>query len=109
MMGHHPLNTAATIVRQHDGRLVDVSGVGCLIESSASIAPGTVGMLEATIDGEVYVEAVRVARLVMNHNGRGVNRIGLDFLLLAPPGAHSIRAIVTRLAGGADPHITFVH
>ena len=50
----------ATLVRQYEGRLLDVSSIGCLIETSASIAPGTVGTLEATIDEAGNVKDLKV-------------------------------------------------
>lgn len=104
-----PGKPPATLVRQYEGRLLDISSVGCLIETGASLQPGTVGTLEAVIDGQSHREAVRVARLVPARDATTLNQVGLEFLLVAPPGAQSIRAAITRLAAGAESLVTFVH
>ena len=102
--GHPP----ATLVRQYIGRLLDISGVGCLLETDASLPVGAIGRVEAVIDGQLHIEAVRVAR-VSPARDFGLNEIGLEFLPVAPPSAHSIRAAVSRLGDGSHAFITFVH
>jgi hypothetical protein len=54
------------------------------------------------------VEAVRVVRVSPAQDAR-LNQVGLEFLLVAPPSALSIRAAVSRLADGSIAYITFVH
>ena len=98
----------ATIVRQYVGRLLDISGLGCLIEVGISLPLGAVGRVEAIIDGHLYVEAVRVARVSPAADVR-LNQVGLEFLLVSPPSARSIRAAVSRLVDGSSAFITFVH
>ena len=102
--GHPP----AILVRQYFGRLLDISGLGCLIEVGPSLPIGTVGRVEAVIDGQLHVEAVRVVRVSPAQDAR-LNQVGLEFLLVAPPSARSIRAAVSRLADGSNAYITFVH
>jgi len=99
----------ATLVRQYVGRLVDISSVGCLIEVAATLPPGTVGMLEAVIDGNVHLEAVRVARIVPGAGPRGLSQVGLEFLLVSPPNARSIRAAIARIAAATDSLVRLVH
>ena len=98
-----------TLVRQYLGRLLDISSVGCLIELAAPLTPGTVGRLEATIDGTVHVEAVRVARIDAARDAGGSTHIGLEFLLVSPAGVGSIRAAILRLTDRPDAMIKFVH
>jgi PilZ domain len=102
-------NPPATLVRQYVGRLLDISSVGCLIEIAATLGPGTVGTLEAVIDGKVHVEAVRVARIVTGAGPQSVSQVGLEFLLLSPPGARSIRAAIARIAAASDSLVRLVH
>ncbi len=83
----YKVNASATLIRQYLGRLLDISSVGCLIEIAAPLNPGTVGRLEATIDGKVHVEAVRVARIDAAPEPGGATHVGLEFLLVTPAGA----------------------
>ena len=105
----YPGGLAVTLVRQYNVRVVDVSTAGCLIEVDATLAHGTVGSLEALIDGTSYREAVRVARVVPPRHIAMRNQVGLEFLILTPPGTDSIRAVISRLAAGAELTITFLH
>ena len=98
-----------TLVRQYHARVLDVSVAGCLIEVDASLAPGTVGTLDVQIDGTVYRESVRVARIVPARDIAMRNQVGLEFLVLTPPGTESLRAVVSRLSAGAELIITFIH
>jgi hypothetical protein len=98
-----------TLVRQYVGRLLDISSVGCLIEIAAPLHPGTVGRLEATINGQVHFEAVRVARIDAAPEPGSSTHVGLEFLLVTPAGAESIRAAILRLSDRPDALIKFVH
>jgi hypothetical protein len=100
---------AMTLVRQYHARVLDVSVAGCLIEVDASLAPGTVGTLDVQIDGTVYRESVRVARIVPARDITMRNQVGLEFLVLTPPGTESLRAVISRLSAGAELIITFIH
>ena len=102
-------NPPATLVRQYVGRLLDISSLGCLIETAATLGPGTVGMLEAVIEGNVHVDAVRVVRVVPAPGGRAASQIGLEFLLVSPAGTRSIRAAVARLAATGESFVRLVH
>ena len=110
MMAENPeLNVPATLVRQYRGRLLDISSAGCLLEIAAPLTPGAVGRLEATIDGQLHVDAVRVARVDPAPHASGMMQVGLEFLLVTPAIAGSIRAAILRLTQGADPVVNFVH
>jgi hypothetical protein len=98
-----------TLVRQYLGRLLDISSVGCLIEMAAPLTPGTVGRLEATIDGKVHVEVVRVARIDAAPSPGGSTHIGLEFLLVTPADHGSIRAAILRLTDRPDALLKFIH
>ena len=104
-----PGRPAMTLVRQYQARVLDVSVAGCLIEVDASLAPGTVGTLDVQIDGTVYRESVRVARIVPARDITMRNQVGLEFLVLTPPGTASLRAVISRLSAGAELIITFIH
>ena len=98
----------ATLVRRYDGRLVDISTAGCLLEIAAPLTLGAVGRLEALIDGAVHAEAVRVARINPG-TADGVSQVGLEFLVVSPAGLSSIRTAIQRLTAGADAVIKFAH
>jgi PilZ domain-containing protein len=100
---------AVTLCRQYHARVLDVSVAGCLIEVDATLAPGTVGALEVQIDGIAYRESVRVARVVPARHITMRNQVGLEFLVLTPPGTESLRAVIARLSAGAELTITFIH
>jgi hypothetical protein len=102
------VNIPATLVQQYTGRLLDISSVGCVIEILAPLHLGAVGRLEATIDGAIHVEAVRVARVDVAPTQGGATHVGLEFLVVTPAGAGSIRAAILRLIEGAAPLVTFV-
>ena len=102
------LNVPATLVRQYSGRLLDISSTGCLVEIAASLIPGAVGRLEAVIEGRLYAEAVRVARVDAVPQG-GATHVGLEFLLVSPAVDGSIRAAMLRLTQGPDAVIKFIH
>ena len=105
----YPGRSAATLVRQYDARVLDISGAGCLIEMDATLAPGTIGTLEVFIDGTTYREAVRVARVVPARHIGMLHQIAIEFLVVTAPGIESIRAAMTRLTAGADLTLTFAH
>ena len=109
MRNPYNMKAPVTLVRQYLGRLLDISSVGCLIEISAPLHPGAVGRLEATIDGTVHVEAVRVARIDAASEPGGATQVGLEFLLVTPAGTGSIRAAILRLTNRPDALIKFVH
>ena len=98
-----------TLVRQYHARVLDVSVAGCLIELDAALEPGTVGTLEVVLDGTPYRESVRVARVVPAPRITVRNQVGLEFLVLTPPGTASLRAVVSRLSAGAEVTINFIH
>ena len=109
MSESYSVNTPVTLVRQYLGRLLDISSVGCLIEISAPLNPGTVGRLEATIDGQLHIEAVRVARIDTAPEPGGATQVGLEFLLITPANTGSIRAAILRLTDRPGGQIKFVH
>jgi hypothetical protein len=102
-------NVPLILVRQYRGRLLDISTTGCLLEITAPLTPGAVGRLEATIDGQLHVDAVRVARVDPAPQASGVLRVGLEFLLVTPAIAGSIRAAILRLTQDAGAVINFIH
>ena len=99
----------ATLVRRYVGRLVDVSSSGCLIEVAAPLTLGAIGRIEAVIDGQMHLEAVRVVRVDPAPKPGSARHVGLEFVLISPAGVTSIRAAIHRLTAGADAKIHFVH
>ena len=43
---------AGVLTRDVRVRLVNISGSGCLVETSAQVEPGTIGVLRVHVDGE---------------------------------------------------------
>ena len=100
---------SATLVRRYVGRLLDISSGGCLVEIDVPLVPGAVGRLEALIDGQLHVEAIRVSRVNAPATADAAAQVGLEFLIVAAAGDRSIRAAMHRLTAGADAIVTLVH
>jgi hypothetical protein len=92
-----PLSGA--IVRQHHIYVRDISRHGALFESTASIRPGAVGMLQVLLEGRAHIEVFRVNR-ALTVPGSGTWRIGVEFLPIVPPGDTSLRVAVAGFEAG---------
>jgi hypothetical protein len=83
---------------------VNISGSGCLVETSAQVEPGTIGVLSVHIDGEQYADDIRVARVQRVHGASAAWHVGAEFLWTTYPGSRSLRRIASRLQRDVAQH-----
>lgn len=88
---------AGVLAREVRVRLVNISGSGCLVETSAQVEPGTTGVLRVDIDGEHYADDIRVARVQRVHGSSATWHVGAEFLWTTYPGSRSLRRVASRL------------
>ena len=81
------------LVRRLPIRVVDISAVGCLLESALPVEAGTVALLTLQIGGKRYVDPVRITRSIRLSGGIWAYRFGADLLTLAPPSEPTLRRI----------------
>lgn len=86
-------------------RLVDISGRGCLLESSRSIAEGTTGSLRMEFGGVTLQEDLRVARCQQLDRAGTVYRIGAQFLQTEGPDVTSLRHAVSVMGSEKNDSI----
>ena len=96
---------AGVLTREVRVRLVNISGSGCLVETSAQVEPGTTGVLKVEIDGEQYADDIRVARLQRVHGSSATWHVGVEFLWTTYPGSWSLRRVVNRLQREVAQHV----
>lgn len=85
--------------------MANISRGGCLLESTFSMAVGTIGMLRVEIRGRVYSDPIRVTRCGNVPGGGERHHIGVEFLQLTAPGPQSLRvyaALATEALNGAS-------
>ncbi len=95
---------SSVLARDVRVRLVNISGSGCLVETSAQVEPGTIGVLSVHVDGEEYADDIRVARVQRVHGASAAWHVGAEFLWTTYPGSRSLRRIASRLQRETAPH-----
>ncbi len=95
-------NAVGSLGRDVRVELVDLSRSGCLLNSPLMIPTGTVGILTLEIDGELYVDDVRVTRCLKVPGTGECHDIGVEFLELRPPRRESVRRYAASLCDGRD-------
>lgn len=88
------------LVRRLAIRVVNISPVGCLLESTLPVEEGTVALLALHVGGRRYVDAVRITRVVRLKGGIWTYRLGAELLTLAPPSGATLRRVA--LLQGAE-------
>jgi hypothetical protein len=93
------------VVRQHAICVRDISGHGALFDCGAQLPPGSVGLLQVSLEGRARVEVFRVCR-ILTVPGSGAWRVGVEFLPVMPAGDGSLRAAVAGFdtTAGGTPH-----
>jgi len=94
---------SAVLLKDVDVRVRDVSTSGCLLESQARLAVGTVGMLDVEFEGQRRVEWFRVCRVQAGDGGGGAFFVGAEFLPFAAAGQQSLRGTVSRMRPAGQP------
>src|SRR5262245_21569517 len=89
-------NRPAVLMRNVSLKVLDVSGSGCLVESTRRVDVGTVGRLRLKLGSEDYDDDVEVVRCDAVPGTRPVYHLGIRFLWTSPPQEGSIRDAVTN-------------
>ena len=108
----HALDAAeatGTLARDVPMRLIDIGRSGCLLESHQRVENGTLGELRLQVDGDVFVDDVRVTRCVLVEGSGSLYRVGAEFVQTRRPGEHSIRRAMTSMLRGPLTKGSFVN
>lgn len=96
----------ATLTSHLRVRVLNCSAEGCLLESSAPVAIGTVGSLRVSLDGREFDDVIQVLRCAQLQGPASVHHVGAKFLSTTPPYAgtlrYTMRCDVGGLAGWLD-------
>jgi hypothetical protein len=95
-----PAPRVGALVRRLAIRVVNISAVGCLLESTLPVEEGTVALLAMEIGGRRYVDPVRITRVVRRAGGIWAYRLGAELLTLTPPSGATLRRVA--LLEGAE-------
>jgi len=77
-------------------RLVNGSPSGCLVETNARLEVGTIASLRVTLNGNEFVDDVRVVRCQQIEGAGSVFHVGAQFLWTATPNGNSLRQVMNR-------------
>jgi hypothetical protein len=91
------LSLEAALLKDVALRVRDLSAGGCLLESSAYLPIGTIGVLDIEFEGARRVEWFRVCRVEVTDDRAGACFVGVEFLPLATAGTSSLRGAVRRV------------
>ena len=91
----------AVLAREVAVRLVDISGSGCLLESSSRLEKGTTGSVRVTFDDMEYLDDVRIMRCLECEGSSTLYLLGAEFLWTNTPRDRSLRRVVPRLQAAA--------
>jgi hypothetical protein len=87
----------AVLVQRQDAKIDDMSRTGCRVETGASLAIGTIGLLTVEIEGRRHVELFRVCRsLARIEDGRQQFEAGVEFLPI-PADTASLHDVAAQL------------
>ena len=93
--------------RDHEARVLNVSGSGCLVETTSEIEPGTMAFMVVSVNGEEYSDSIRVVRCQRVPGGSSC-QLGAEFIWTTQPGARSLRRIANALPAGGPGVIATV-
>ena len=91
----------AVLGREINVRLLDISGSGCLLESSNRIEKGTTGSLSVLFEGQQYLDDIRVIRCRPSEGSGSSYFLGAEFLWTTSPHERSLRRILATLQATA--------
>ena len=87
----------AVLGRDVPVRVVDISVMGCRLETARRFEPGTTGALSVTVDALKYSDDIRVMRCQSLDGASGLYDVGVEFLWTTPPREHSLRRVLPKL------------
>jgi hypothetical protein len=88
----------AVLTRHYGVDVTDISQQGCRFHGRELLAIGDVGVLSATIGGQLYAELFRVSRSHMLPGLSILCEAGVEFLPI-PSGGRFLRDIASRIDG----------
>ena len=86
-------DVVAVLGREVTVRLLNISGSGCLVESSSHVSEGTTGSLTVAFGGREYSDDIRINRC-QEIPGSSRYRLGAEFLWTTRPGPRSLRWLI---------------
>jgi hypothetical protein len=87
----------AVLVRRQGAQIDEMSRTGCRVETSVSLAIGTIGILAVEIEGRRHVELFRVCRsLARFEGGEQQYQAGVEFLPM-PADTASLHDVAAQL------------
>lgn len=96
----------ATLTRHIRVRVLNCSAEGCLLETTAPLLEGTVGVLRVSFGGSQFDDQIQVVRCEHLKSTDAVHHVAVRFLSATPPYAgtlrYTMRCDVGGLAGWLD-------
>jgi hypothetical protein len=89
----------ASLVAQVPLLVLDVSPGGCLLESQRPVDAGRVGTVRLALNGEWYVEDIRITRCVPVPGRGSAYHLGAEFLRTRRIPDQSLRQAIVRMVG----------
>jgi len=86
----------ASLTKQIGVRVLNCSANGCLLETNAAIAVGSVARLRVEFGGGEFDDTVRVVRCDALTGASNVYHVGIQFLATTPPYAWTLRYLMRR-------------
>jgi hypothetical protein len=77
-------------------RVLNVSAVGCLVETTRPLEIGAVATLRITFAGGDFEDTVQIVRCQEITGGGAIFHLGAIFLTTAPPSLESLRYLIRR-------------
>ena len=96
----------ATLTRHIRVRVLNCSADGCLLETTAPLLEGTIGLLRVSFAGKEFDDQIQVVRCEHMNSTDAIYHVGARFLSTTPPYAgtlrYTMRCDVGGLAGWLD-------
>jgi hypothetical protein len=86
----------ASLAKEVRVRVLNCSGSGCLLESTAAIPVGAIARLRVAFGGDEFDDTVRVVRCQEIAGAGNVFHVGAQFLATTPPYAGTLRFLMRR-------------
>lgn len=86
----------ASLAKELRVRVLNCSGNGCLLETTAPIPVGTIARLQVAFGGNDFDDTVRVVRCQLIAGAGDVYHVGTQFLSTTPPYAGTLRHLMRR-------------
>lgn len=81
------------VTREFQARLLNFSLSGCLVETSARLAVGTVATLRVVVDGQEVADDIEIVRCDPLAGAGPLYHVGARFLWTTPPATGTLRSM----------------